>query len=172
MTSWAIEYHSDFYSILELVCGNSTMNSFFDTIILTILLWVSICKGSTKSSVDFKSKNPLKSVNELLPKLPPHEDKCYLMEFLHDGCDHADQMQPVVKRLEEDLDTEVRKINISRRKEFQALLRAVGHDDCGSYPFYYNRRTGQAVCGATSYSNLRQYGFIKLFLLIFNLSAI
>lgn len=88
----------------------------------------------------------------------PHPDTCYLLEFHHDDCDHAEQMEPVLKRLEDDLDTKVRRININTRKEFLSLLSTVGHDECGSFPFYYNRRTGQAICGATSYSNLRSWG--------------
>lgn len=126
------------------------------------LLFNSLAKGSaviTKEKFNQKSNNIQKKTKEtfdnILPKLLPHKDKCYLMEFHHDDCDHAEQMEPVVRRLEEDLDTDVRRINISRRREFQALLHAVGHDECGSFPFYYNRRTGQAVCGATSYLNLK-----------------
>ena len=107
--------------------------------------------GNKKSCNNDENKKPF------LPKLLPHEDNSYIMEFHHDGCDHAEQMEPVLQRLEDDLDTKVRRINVSRRKEFFQLLHAVGHDECGSFPFYYNRRTGQAVCGATSYMNLRRY---------------
>jgi len=38
------------------------------------------------------------------------------------------------------------------------LLESIGYDECGTLPFYYNRRTGQAVCGATSYLNLKRWG--------------
>ena len=37
------------------------------------------------------------------------------------------------------------------------VLEQIGHDECGQLPFYYNRRTGQAVCGATSYMNLKRW---------------
>lgn len=126
--------------------------------------------------IDLRKKKPTprsspsrsKNIDSLLfPKLLPHPDTCYLLEFHHDGCDHAEQMEPVLKRLEDDLDTSVRRINISRRKEFFTLLSAVGHDECGSFPFYYNRRTGQAICGATSYSNLRTYVLPFMFIYIF-----
>jgi hypothetical protein len=127
---------------------------FFFSIVLTKSINIPILSsifGKKKSSYDNdQNKKPF------LPKLLPHEDSCYLMEFHHDDCDHAEQMEPVLKRLEDDLDTKIRRINISRRKEFFQLLHAVGHDECGSFPFYYNRRTGQAVCGATSYMNLRR----------------
>jgi hypothetical protein len=96
--------------------------------------------------------------SKFLSKVLPHEDDCYLLEFHSDNCDNCDQMEPVLKRLEDDLDTKIRRINIFRRREFMGLLEAIGFDECGGLPFYYNRRTGQAVCGATSYPNLRRWG--------------
>jgi thiol-disulfide isomerase/thioredoxin len=39
----------------------------------------------------------------MLPQLLPHKDKEYLLAFGSDNCDHCDQMEPVLKRLEEDL---------------------------------------------------------------------
>jgi hypothetical protein len=96
--------------------------------------------------------------NELKPTLQPHPDASYLIEFTSDNCDICEQMIPVVKRLEDDLGTKVRRINVFRRKEFITLLEAVGFDEGGNFPFYYNRRTGQAVCGATTYMNLKRWG--------------
>ncbi len=93
-----------------------------------------------------------------LVKLLPAKDDCYLIEFHTDDNDHAAQMEPVLKRLEEDLQTKVRRVNISRRREFYSLMEAMGHDECGQLPFYYNRKTAQAVCGATSYLNLKRWG--------------
>ena len=106
--------------------------------------------GSISGGGGRKYKGPL------LPRLPPHEDTSYLLSFHSDGNDLCSQMEPVVRRLEEDLSTKVRRINIFARKEFVTLLESVGHDECGQVPFYYNRRTGQAVCGATSYLNLKR----------------
>jgi len=97
-------------------------------------------------------------LHRLLPKVLPHEDKSYLVEFHSDNCDHCEQMEPVLQRLERDLQTKVRRINIFRRREFYGVLEAMGHDECGGLPFYYNRRTGQAVCGATGYLNLKRWG--------------
>jgi len=92
-----------------------------------------------------------------LPKLSPHSDDCYLLEFHSDQTEYKDEMEPVLKRVEDDLDTKIRRINIFRRREFMGVLEQIGHDECGQLPFYYNRRTGQAVCGATSYMNLRRW---------------
>ena len=136
----------------------------FIFIVLVTIVPIDSTKASTTSTkVDLRTKKTNKATtkhieSKLLPKLLPHPDTCYLLEFHHDDCDHAEQMEPVLKRLEDDLDTKVRRININTRKEFFSLLSTVGHDECGSFPFYYNRRTGQAICGATSYSNLRSWG--------------
>jgi len=39
----------------------------------------------------------------MLPQLLPHKDTSYLLAFGSDNCDHCDQMEPVLQRLEEDL---------------------------------------------------------------------
>lgn len=62
----------------------------------------------------------------LKPQLVPHPDDIYLLEFVADNNDHCEQMEPVVQRLEMDLKTKVRKINIFRRKEFMTLLESIG----------------------------------------------
>jgi hypothetical protein len=117
-------------------------------------------KARTSSLV---SRKPLtRKVNgnvkaRFLAKLLPNNDDCYLIEFHSDNNDHSNQMEPVLQRLEEDLQTKVRRVNINRRREFYGLMEAMGHDECGSLPFYYNRRTAQAVCGATSYLNLKRW---------------
>ncbi len=54
--------------------------------------------------------------------------------------------------------TKIRRINIFSRKDTFSLLESIGYDECGTLPFYYNRRTGQAICGATSYLNLKRWG--------------
>jgi hypothetical protein len=97
----------------------------------------------------------------LLPQLQPHDDTCYLLEFISDESDHCSQMEPVVRRLEHDLRTKVRRINISRKHEYVKLYECVGGNECGSVPFFYNRRTAQAICGATPYHNLKNLAMGK-----------
>ena len=109
--------------------------------------------GGKSSSAHSSERDEL-----LLPKVIPSPDKSYLVSFVSDDYDHCEQMEPVLKRLEDDLGTVIRRIDIARRREFMGLLEAMGHNDCGTLPFYYNRRTGQAVCGATTYVNLRRWG--------------
>lgn len=95
---------------------------------------------------------------EALPLPVPSADTSFLLSFESDEYDHCKQMHPVLERLERDLGTVVRRVNVARRREFMAVLEAMGHNDCGTLPFYFNRRTGQAICGATTYSNLKRWG--------------
>ena len=73
------------------------------------------------------------------------------MEFHSDstGNDASSQMEPVLQRLEDDLDTNIRRINVFRRREFMTLLESIGFNECGNMPFYYNRRTGQGSSPST-----------------------
>ena len=52
----------------------------------------------------------------LAPQLMPHNDNEYLWEFYTDNNDHCEQMEPVVQRLENDLKTKVKRMNVFRRK--------------------------------------------------------
>ena len=78
-----------------------------------------------------------------------------MIEFVIDNSDACQQMAPVVQRLEQDYDIKVRRVNINRRSEFAALYEACGGNEGNNLPFYYNRRTGQAVAGPTPYWNLK-----------------
>eukprot|EP01035_Chromulina_nebulosa_P019299 gene19299-25160_t len=66
-------------------------------------------------------------------------------------------MEPVLQRLEEDIDAPIKRINIGHKKDYYSVLEAMGYDECGQLPFYYNRRTCQANCGATGYGNLKRW---------------
>ena len=130
-------------------------------LLVFVATFLSVANGGlfgSKSKSFQSDTREYKDERMLLPKPTPHEDNCYLLEFHTDNNDLVDQMEPVLERLEEDLGTKVRRINIFRRKEFMGLLEAIGFDECGSIPFYYNRRTGQAICGPTSYLNLKRWG--------------
>jgi hypothetical protein len=94
---------------------------------------------------------------KLTPQLPPHSDTSYLIEFHSDQVENAGYMEPILQRLERELGTRIRRVNIMRKREYMNVLETIGHDECGTFPFYFNRKTGQAVCGPTSYMNLRRW---------------
>lgn len=126
--------------------------------LIALLVVPRIVEAGLLSSISSLFRAQEEEDTSLLPHVLPHPDTAYLISFESDDYDHCRQMQPVLRRLEADLGTMIRRINLSRRREFVGVLEAVGHNDCGTLPFYYNRRTGQAICGATSYLNLRRWG--------------
>jgi thiol-disulfide isomerase/thioredoxin len=104
----------------------------------------------------FSPNEASSATTRFLPKLPPHKDTSFFLEFVTDNSEPCKLMEPVVKRLEKDLNIKTRKIDISKRRDFMKLYEVVGGNECGSVPFYYNRRTSQAVCGPTTYLNLKR----------------
>lgn len=119
-------------------------------LVCVVVLLSNMCRGGTLS---FAQKVFRKRT--VLPKLLPHKDDRFLIEFVADNSDACQQMGPVVQRLEKDFNILVRRVNISRRPEFAALYEACGGNEGNNLPFYYNRRTGQAVAGPTPYWNLK-----------------
>lgn len=93
----------------------------------------------------------------LLPQLPPHKDQCYLLEFIADSNNNCEQMEPVVRRLEDDLHTKVRRLNIQAKPEYMQLYEYLNGPEGGNLPFFYNRRSAYAVCGPTTYKNLMRW---------------
>jgi hypothetical protein len=98
------------------------------------------------------------SAKPLLPKLLPHKDNKYLLSFQYHGCADATRMEPSLKRLESELAVSVRRVYVDNLRDAQAVLDSIGHfEGGGTFPFYYNRRTGQAVNGATTFKNLKKW---------------
>lgn len=111
------------------------------------LVWVFILVTLAKAIVHHRHPR------SMLPQLIPHSDPCYLIEFVGDD-EVSSQMEPLVKRLEDDLSTNVRRLNI-KNTEYQQMYETVGGSDL---PFFYNRRTAQAISGPTMYDNLKNWG--------------
>lgn len=107
-----------------------------------------------KASVHAKQAPTIQKERSMLPALPPHEDKCYLVEFVSDRSEPCKKMAPLVRQVQKELKVKFRTINISKSPSFLQLYECVGGNECGNLPFYYNRRTAQAICGKTDYDNL------------------
>ena len=98
---------------------------------------------------DIKAKE-----RRLLPQLPPHKDTCFIIEFVSERSDQCKKMESIVRDVENVLNIKIRRIDVSQKPSFLQLYECVGGNECGNLPFYYNRRTAQAICGATYYENL------------------
>lgn len=108
-----------------------------------------------RESIDRPSGSNVKPEGRcLLPQLPPHKDTCFIVEFVAESSEQCKKMESIVRDVEKDLNIKVRRIDVSKKPSFFQMYECAGGNECGILPFYYNRRTAQAICGPTYYDNL------------------
>jgi hypothetical protein len=71
-------------------------------------------------------------------------------------------MKPVMRKLEKKLGTRILKYEVWNDPAAYKLMQFLdknpsGKSQCGGLPFFYNRRTGAVVCGATTEANLENW---------------
>lgn len=89
-------------------------------------------------------------------------DEPYLIEFYGVMCEQCDEMIKPMKRLEKKLKTRILKYEVWNDPGAYKLMQFLdknpaGRSQCGGLPFFYNRRTGCVVCGATTEANLEDW---------------
>jgi thiol-disulfide isomerase/thioredoxin len=80
-----------------------------------------------------------------------------LLFFMGDECDHCHEMEPLVERLEKEAGIVFTKLEVWHNSQNAKLLAELDTIDCGGIPFFYNEKTNEAICGPTSYENLREW---------------
>jgi len=81
-----------------------------------------------------------------------------LLEFYGDGCTHCKEMAPKVEKLEEEEGVEVEKLEVWNNEENQEKYYEVdGDEKCGGVPFFYNKESGEHICGAADYETLKAW---------------
>ncbi|CAM9594824.1 unnamed protein product [Chrysoparadoxa australica] len=90
--------------------------------------------------------------------MAPAGNESHLMEFHGYDCDHCEEMLPLMKRIEKELGVKFSRHLVWEGTNQFDLLQILDTDfGCGGLPFFYNRRTHQAICGATTYKNFRNW---------------
>ncbi|CAM9762523.1 unnamed protein product [Ascophyllum nodosum] len=86
----------------------------------------------------------------------------HLLEFHGANCDHCDAMVPLMRKL-----FNLYKIQVKRHMVWEgtANFRLMAAYDmetgCKGLPFFYNRRTNKAICGATTWENFKDWAFSR-----------
>ncbi len=83
---------------------------------------------------------------------PPH-----LIAFTGRGDSYCDFMDPLRKQMCAELNVKIRTFEVWQEPRNLELLRKLDGGQCGGVPFFYNRRSGQWICGATTYDNLKDW---------------
>ena len=86
----------------------------------------------------------------------------YLIEFHAAGADQCDEMRPAMSAVEQALNTRILKWDVWSDPAAYKLMQFLdkgpdGRSKCGGLPFFYNRKTGKIVCGATTEKNLMNW---------------
>ncbi len=66
-------------------------------------------------------------------------------------------MVPLVERLEEEEKVQVSKLDVWHHEENARFMKQFDKGYCGGVPFFYNRRSGKWLCGATDYERLKAW---------------
>lgn len=80
-----------------------------------------------------------------------------LLAFYGTECPHCQNMEPLIKRLEEETGHGVERLEVWHDEANAAKLSELDKGLCGGVPFFYNTETKAFICGETSYEELRHW---------------
>lgn len=81
--------------------------------------------------------------------------------FFGTECTHCHEMDPLVKRLEKEEKLKVTKLEVWHNSKNAAILEQLDKGKCGGVPFFYNKKTGNSICGSASYDKLKKWAVGK-----------
>jgi thiol-disulfide isomerase/thioredoxin len=80
-----------------------------------------------------------------------------LIEFYGIECVHCREMEPMIERLEIETKLKIRRLEIWHNEANASLMREYDRGYCGGVPFFFNKKTGQWLCGAQNYETLKKW---------------
>lgn len=81
----------------------------------------------------------------------------HLLYFYGEECHFCKLMHPLVERLEKELGSTLTKFETWHHPENAAKLSEYDKGYCGGVPFFYNTATQHWICGATEYTDLKNW---------------
>lgn len=80
-----------------------------------------------------------------------------LLEFYGETCPHCKSMEPIVEKLEKELDAKIEKYEVWNNEENAEKMKEYDDGLCGGVPFFYNTDSKQFICGAVDYDVLKKW---------------
>ncbi|PJE64317.1 MAG: hypothetical protein COU90_02600 [Candidatus Ryanbacteria bacterium CG10_big_fil_rev_8_21_14_0_10_43_42] len=80
-----------------------------------------------------------------------------LLEFYGEECPHCQEMDALVKKLEEETGVRVETFETWHNTENARKMEEYDRGLCGGVPFFFNTESGNFICGETSYENLKHW---------------
>jgi len=66
-------------------------------------------------------------------------------------------MDPLLERLEDETGAKAARLEVRHNEANAKLMREFDKGFCGGVPFFYNKKTGQWICGSADYERLKKW---------------
>jgi len=80
-----------------------------------------------------------------------------LLMFYGTECTHCHEMDPLIKKLEEEEKIEVERVEVWHDEKNMADLQKLDNGKCGGVPFFYNKKNDKWICGSANYEKLKEW---------------
>lgn len=84
-----------------------------------------------------------------------------LLFFTGTECHFCNEMRPLIKKLEQETGLKLLELEVWHNAKNAEFLTKVDKIGCGGVPFFFNQKTGKAICGASSYDKLKKWALGK-----------
>jgi len=90
------------------------------------------------------------------------ENKKRLIMFTGTECDHCHENEPIVEKVEKELNIKIERLEIWHNAQNAAFLEKIdknpdGSPFCGGIPFFFNENTDKKLCGPQKYEKLKAW---------------
>ena len=80
-----------------------------------------------------------------------------LIMFTGTECTHCHEMEPLVEKLEKELNIKVERLEVWHDAKNMELLQKLDDGKCGGIPFFFNEKTEKWICGSAPYDKLKEW---------------
>jgi len=84
-----------------------------------------------------------------------------LLEFYGTECVECRKMEPLIERLEAENGAKVERFEVWHNYKNQELMMKYATGKCMAAPFFYNKKTGDFICGSASYERLKTWAGVQ-----------
>lgn len=84
-----------------------------------------------------------------------------LLEFYGEECVPCRRMAVLVRRLEIETGVRIERFEVWHNAANERVMMQYAAGKCASVPFFYNKRTGDYVCGEADYERLRKWAGVQ-----------
>jgi len=80
-----------------------------------------------------------------------------LLEFYGTECVHCREMDPLIKRLEQEENLKIIRLEVWHNAQNAELLTKLDKIGCGGVPFFHNKKTGASLCGSVDWERFKKW---------------